>query len=282
MLLGSATSISNFQSGACAPGSCPLLVTRRCTSSSCVYTNERRIGYRSGYVESAPPYNDRSIPVTAVGQNAGIGDISQEAGIINCPIPSTCPGVYTTANYVFQIERVARGLVYARYSFELTFSNNGYWIVFFEGCCRLPSCTNGVCESNNVITGIVNNAGLPFHIRTGVVAGDDPTLPVASFRFEMPDLVMLRWLGVPGPNQCSVPGLTTSTLTFALQGFHPDPRFANRVRFRIGTIYEQVRRASRWKFGELLVTWSRREWRRAGSLQVHGTFSCAQPTGPTA
>lgn len=116
---------------------------------------------------------------------------------------------------------------------------DGNWIVFFEGCCRLPSCSNGVCESNGVVTGIVNNAGLPFHIRTGVLVGSDPALPAASFRFEMPDLVMLRWNGVPSPDVCTVTALAANTLSFSLQGFHPDLRFADRVRFRVGTVYEQ-------------------------------------------
>ena len=131
-------------------------------------------------------------------------------------------------------------MVYARFSFELTFTDDGDWIVFFEGCCRSPYCApGGSCESAGAVSGIANNAGLPFHIRTGVRVGSDPTLPAASFRFETPDLVVLRWNGVPSPGACVVPSLPTNTITFQIQGFHPDPRFSGSVRFRIGNAYEQ-------------------------------------------
>jgi hypothetical protein len=54
MIANADIAVANFVSGACTPPSCPVVVTKRCLSSSCVFTNERRIGYRSGFVESAP------------------------------------------------------------------------------------------------------------------------------------------------------------------------------------------------------------------------------------
>ncbi len=221
----------------------PSVLSGRCDEALLVLVmrfhkrTKNRVSQRICGVSS--PCNDRSFPVNALGPNAGVGDTTQGAGIINCPVPSTCPGDYATASYIFQIERLSRGMKYARFSTELTFSADGDFVVFFEGCCRPSSCSNGVCESNGVVTGVINNAGLPFHIRAGVRVGSDPALPAASFRFTMPDLVMLRWIGVPGPDVCTVQALSSRTLSFALQGFHPEPHFADRVRFRIGTAFEQ-------------------------------------------
>ena len=70
-----------------------------------------------GYVDGAQPFTYFSLPGTGT-------QISQDAGIINCPTPlSTCPDL--TPDYNFKIERIARGTIYARYSFELTLPSDG-------------------------------------------------------------------------------------------------------------------------------------------------------------
>jgi hypothetical protein len=163
---------------------CDLSVSRGCSGAVCSTTRDRRIGFRKGYVDGVQPFGDFSLPGTGT-------EVAQNTGIINCPTPATCPAF--TTDYNFKIERIARGTVYARYYFELTFPSDGDWVVFFEGCCRVPSCQpGGTCETGGAITGVANNAGLPFHIRTALRAGDNPSLPTSSFRFETPDLVVLR------------------------------------------------------------------------------------------
>ena len=230
MLSAASSQLNNSALGLCN-GPCDLSISRGCPNGVCSYVNDRRIGFRNGSVNGYPPYADNSVP--------GTGQTGQNSGIINCPNPSSCPGAFTS-DYVFKIERISRGMVYARYSFELSFPSSGDWIVFFEGCCRVPYCAPGsACESAGAVSGVANNAGLPFHIRTGVTVGPDLSLPSASFRFETPDLVVLRWNGVPPPGSCVVPSLPSNTISFQAQGYHPDTRFAGSVRFRIGTAYEQ-------------------------------------------
>ena len=202
---------------------CKLRLDRNTASP----TNERRIGYRTGLSDSSG--NDRTIPSLAAN------------AIVGCPIfgggPALCPNQATSYDFSITRESPDRTIVFARYSFEILFPSEDDYTVFFEGCCRVPS-TVGVEYT-------INNPSLTFHLRTGVSVSllRTPSLPVKSFRWTMPDVISLRYLGIRGDNsQCGDPqcgAVSECALKFQLQGYHPQSEFASSVRFRIGNTLEQ-------------------------------------------
>jgi len=191
-------------------------------------THERRIGYRLGISDAAGVDFTRPSPVP------------QDA-IVSCPVkdggPSLCPNSAT--DFDFTIDRLSEDetLVYARYSFEILFPSEGDYTVFFEGCCRPPSSVG----DPDIYT--TNNYDNTFHLRTGVsVKFGASSLPMKSFRWTMPDIVDLRYLGIKGDNAVCVSPTCSSVSDcfsqFKLQGYHPDDAVVDKVTFRLGTIYE--------------------------------------------
>ena len=168
-------------------------------------TAELRIGYRLGY-------GDRSM----------VPDVNDErSGIVQCSVPP-CPSG-KVENYDFMIDHISSDgeMVFAHYSFELQFNSNGDYTVYFDGCCRPPS-----------IEGLMNNAGLVFHLRAGIQIYADGMLGGAgreymkrSMKFHMPPMVHLRLQGNAYESPSCTPvcgagnGQGACTLRFQLQVF---------------------------------------------------------------
>ena len=156
-----------------------------------------------------------------------------DGGIVDCP-RKPCFGLNT--EYILQIDRVSldRTRVYARYSFEIMFPEDGLYSVYFEGCCRPKE--------------VLNNAMQTFHVRTEVLVHNQPQLPRSSVRFTMPDTVVLRQLTKKVSDmKCSEIQLQEMSHCtdadgcyhkFQVQALHPIAALRSRVNFRLADNYE--------------------------------------------
>ena len=73
-----------------------------------------------------------------IGYRYGVDDASYDPIIIDCP--TVCPAGSNLNYYQFQIDRLSAdgSMVYARFTFEISFTAAGSYTAFFEGCCRPP------------------------------------------------------------------------------------------------------------------------------------------------
>lgn len=145
--------------------------------------------------------------------------------MIECPVRPCGPSF----DYDFYIDRVdsLTHVVYAHYSFQLRFDENGDYSVYMDGCCR---------------PGMVKNKfGLPFHLRAGIqlyadgqVGGVARPYPKQSVLSRMPDVVMLREGGVAYDGCTNAPcekigEETVCFLRFQVQTYHPLEEYRDKI-----------------------------------------------------
>jgi hypothetical protein len=203
-----------------------LRLPRNMPSGNDMETSELRIGYRDGLGDQTTE------PAAASGNSRG--------GIIHCSIPP-CPDPSTglVDDYVFMIDRLSddETTVFARYSFQMQFSKNGDYTVYFDGCCRPGT--------------LMNNAGLVFQVRTGIqlyVAGMNGGAAreylKSSVRFSMPPVVHLRMNGNAYESPqcqpvCGQPGEQGACmLRFQVQAAHEELKYHSQIRYRLGSVNE--------------------------------------------
>lgn len=146
-------------------------------------------------------------------------------GTIECPVrPCT-----QSLDYNFYIDRLdmLTHIVYAHYSFQIQFAENGDYSVYIDGCCR-PSIFK-------------NKFDLPFHLRAGIqiyadgqMGGAPRPYPKQSISVSMPNVVMLRAQGYAYDGckefPCEKVGSeTVCFLRFMVQTLHPIEEYRSKI-----------------------------------------------------
>ena len=155
----------------------------------------------------------------------------------------SCTGVIEAkkSEYKFYIDRLdsLRNVVYAHYSFQVRFYENGDYSVYMDGCCRPATAEDQ------------NNYGLPFHLRAGIqlYAAGQPKgaarpYPMTSIQVNMPDLVMLRAKGYAYDAckefTCERSGTVLKCFSrFLVQAYHPIEEYRSKVRVRVANAGER-------------------------------------------
>jgi len=180
--------------------------------------HELRIGYMKGLNDDARP------PSVA----------NPFEGVIECPVRPCAQSL----DYNFYIDRLdmLTHVVYAHYSFEIQFDENGDYSVYVDGCCR-PSIFK-------------NSFDLPFHLRAGIqiyadgqVGGAARPYPKQSIRVSMPNVVTLRAQGIAYDGckefPCEKVGdETVCFLRFMVQTLHPIEDYRSKIAVRMANAGE--------------------------------------------
>ena len=206
--------------------------------------NEFRIGYMSGLNEDASP----------------ISFTDPLDGLIECP---DCTGTDRSLeqNYNFSIDSLdaLNNIVYAHYSFQIAFGENGDYSVFVDGCCR-P-------------TNVINNFQTPFHLRAGIQlyevgkipekGGFARPYPARSIVVNMPSVIILREGGI-SYDKCTetsceiVDGEEICFLRFGVQAYHPLPEYRSKLRVRLANAGE----TGWWRCGgEWAISGANGDWK---------------------